>query len=121
MRTPATKKFITATAVATLGALTLMSSGLVASQASAAGYMVQDTAITDNFPAWDRLNIRKWPAAYSQKVAHIKRDKIVFVERCIIKQGNDWCKIRKGWKEGWVNGRFLRTGWFNYAEQHPWY
>ena len=99
----------------------MLGASLVASEASAAGYAVEDTAITDNFPAWDRLNIRKWPASYSKKVAHIKRDRIVFVERCIIKEGADWCKIRKGWKQGWVNGRYLRTGHYTYAEHHPWY
>ena len=112
---------ISVSAAACLTAFSMMISGVAATQASAAGYTVQDTAITTNFPHWDRLNIRKWPAAHSKKVAHIKRDRVVFVERCIIKQGADWCKIRKGWKRGWVNGRFLRTGHFNYASQHPWY
>ena len=112
---------ITLTSVAIVTAFTMLMSGLVASQASAAGYTVEDTAITDNFPNWDRLNIRKWPAAHSKKVAQIKRNRIVHVERCIIKEGADWCKIRKGWKKGWVNGRFLRTGHFNYANHHPWY
>lgn len=112
---------ITTTAVAAVTAFTLLMSSLVASEASAAGYSVEDTAITDNFPHWDRLNIRKWPAAYSQKVAHIKRDRVVFVERCIIKDGADWCKIRKGWKRGWVNGRYIRTGYHTYASQHPWF
>ena len=111
----------TAATVLAVTALTLLMSSLVAKPASAAGYAVEDTAITDNFPHWDRLNIRKWPASYSQKVAHIKRDRIVFVERCIIKEGTDWCKIRKGWKQGWVNGRYIRTGYHTYASQHPWF
>ena len=114
------QKFITK-AVLTVTAIAMLGTTFAANQASAAGYQVEDTAITDNFPHWDRLNIRKWPASHSQKVAHIKRDRIVFVERCIIKQGADWCKIRKGWKQGWVNGRYLRTGYHTYAEHHPWY
>ena len=65
---------ITASAVVAVTAFTMLMSGLVASQASAAGYTVEDTAITDNFPRWDRLNIRKWPASYSKKIAHIKRE-----------------------------------------------
>ena len=115
MKSKSTKTMIALVTLASLGA------SLAAPSASAAGYMVQDSAITDNFPHWDRLNIRKWPAHYSKKVAHIKRDRIVFVERCIIKEGADWCKIRKGWKKGWVNGRFLRTGYHTYANHHPWY
>lgn len=107
--------------VLTLTAIAMLGSSLAITEASAAGYQVEDTAITDNFPQWDRLNIRKWPASNSQKVAHIKRDRIVFVERCIIKQGADWCKIHKGWKRGWVNGRFLRTGHYTFAQHHPWY
>ncbi|NKB51432.1 MAG: hypothetical protein GKR97_04290 [Rhizobiaceae bacterium] len=105
--------------VLSLATAAMLSIGLAATEASAAGYHVEDTAITDNFPQWDRLNIRKWPASHSKKIAHIKRDRIVFVERCIIKQGADWCKIRKGWKQGWVNGRYLRTGYHTFAEHHP--
>jgi len=108
-------------ATLTLITIAMLGSSLVATEASAAGYNVEASAITANFPDWDRLNIRKWPASHSQKVASIKRDRIVHVERCVIKEGADWCKIRKGWKQGWVNGRFLQTGHFTYAEHHPWY
>ena len=98
-----------------------LASGLALTEASAAGYQVDATAKTVNFPHWDRLNIRAWPASHSQKIAHVKRGKKVYVERCIIKSGTDWCKIRKGWKYGWVNGSFLRTGPYTYANIHPWF
>ena len=105
----------------TIAALAGFSALLGTTGASAEGYYVEDTAQTANFPAWDRLNIRAWPASHSKKVAQIRPGKIVHVERCIIKSGADWCKIRKGWKYGWVNGRFLQTGHFDYADHHPWY
>lgn len=110
------RKIILATA-----AIALLGSGIALTDASAAGYHVGDNARTVNFPNWDRLNIRSWPASHSAKVAHVKRGKVVFVERCIIKSGADWCKIRKGWKYGWVNGRFLRAGSHTFAHPHPWY
>jgi len=102
-------------AIATLG------SGIAVTEASAAGYNVNAMAKTANFPGWDRLNIRAWPASHSRKVAHIKRGRTVYVERCIIKAGTDWCKISKGWKYGWVNGAFLRKGPYTFATPHPWY
>ncbi|MEP1208740.1 MAG: hypothetical protein ABJM29_14680 [Rhizobiaceae bacterium] len=104
-----------------LTTVAMLGTGFVATEASAAGYYVDDMAKTANFPNWDRLNIRKWPASHSQKVAHVKRGRTVYVERCILKQGADWCKIRKGWKQGWVNGRFLRAGPYTFAQPHPWY
>lgn len=95
--------------------------GLSAIEASAAGYGVYTNAYTANFPGWDRLNLRKWPASYSQKVAKIKVGRTVWVERCILKSGTDWCKIRKGWKTGWVNGSFIQKGPSTFAGRHPWY
>jgi len=90
-------------------------------QASAAGYNVYSNATTANFPGWDRLNIRAWPASHSQKLTQVKVGRTVFVERCILKSGTDWCKIRKGWKYGWVNGSFLRKGPSTFAHHHPWF
>lgn len=95
--------------------------GLSASQASAEGYNVHSGAFTANFPGWDRLNIRAWPAAHSRKVAHVQVGRHVYVERCILKAGTDWCKIRKGWKYGWVNGSFIVKGGSSFAHRHPWY
>ena len=116
-----TTKFNVSKAFTAMVLLATLGAGLASTQAMAEGYGVQDTAITDNFPQWDRLNIRAWPASHSRKIAQVKLDRVVFVERCIIKSGNDWCKISKGWKRGWVNGRFLRTGHYTYAQVHPWY
>ncbi len=101
------------TAAATLG------SGIAVKEAAAAGYNVGEPAVTAHFPNWDRLNIRKWPAAHSQKVAHIKVGKQVFVERCILKSGSDWCLISKGWKRGWVNGSYVRKYGHSFAQPHP--
>ena len=98
-----------------------MATGASLTQANAAGYNVHDNAYTAHFPGWDRLNIRAWPAAHSQKVAHVQVGRTVFVERCILKSGTDWCKIRKGWKYGWVNGSFLQKGPSTFAYRHPWY
>ncbi|MEM8751235.1 MAG: hypothetical protein AAGF28_13125 [Pseudomonadota bacterium] len=100
---------------------TLAGASLASTQASAAGYHVSDEAYTANFPGWDTLNIRAWPAAHSRKVADIPVHRSVFVERCIIKQGADWCKIRKGWKYGWVNGRYLMKAGHDFSYRHPWY
>ncbi len=93
--------------------------GITATSASAAGYHVNAPAKTANFPGWDRLNIRAWPAAHSAKVAHVKVNRSVYVERCIIKSGSDWCKIKKGWKYGWVNGSYLRKWGQTFRTPHP--
>ncbi len=108
-------------AILATAAIAIFGSGIALTEATAAGYYVDDNARTANFPNWDRLNIRKWPASHSTKVAQVRRGKTVYVERCIIKSGSDWCKIRKGWKYGWVNGRFLRSGPHTFSSPHPWY
>ena len=89
--------------------------------AQAAGYTVGDSARTFGYPAWDRLFVRAWPAAHSRKLGGIKRGRTVWVERCIIKSGTDWCKVSSGGLYGWVNGRFIRTGGHTFAAPHPWY
>jgi uncharacterized protein YraI len=89
-----------------------------ATPALAEGYNVGETARTFNFAHWDRLNIRAWPASHSQKVAHIRHGKTVFVERCIVKSGTDWCKIRRGYKRGWVNGSFLIRDGQSFGDIH---
>ncbi len=111
--TPANKIIIAALAFAVL------TPGLVMGSPKSGGYTVDAYAKTTNFPGWDRLNIRAWPASYSRKVAKIKRYRTVYVERCIYKAGTDWCKISKGWKRGWVNGRYLRAYGYNFASPHP--
>ena len=92
--------------------------GATPSTAQAAGYHVDQTATTVNFPEWDRLNIRKWPASHSRKVGSVRRHRTVYVSRCIIKSGADWCFIRSGYDQGWVNGRYIARGGATFATPH---
>ena len=64
---------------------------------------------------WDVLNIRKWPASYSQKTGALKPKVHVWVERCIINEdgGSDWCLVERGEQKGWVNSRFLKLSYDN--------
>ncbi|MEO0496843.1 MAG: SH3 domain-containing protein [Pseudomonadota bacterium] len=103
---------------ATLGAALI---GLAVSMvpAQAQGYYVEKQAKTSGFHSWDRLNLRQWPASHSQKIGQIKLGKRVYVERCIIKSGADWCKVHRGWKEGWVNGRYLTRMGHDFSSVHP--
>jgi len=95
--------------VAALAGLVIVSfAGFAVQPASAAGYSVDAKAQVTGVAAWDRLNIRKWPASYSQKVGALKPNVHVWVERCIIaEQGADWCLVERGEQKGWVNSRFL--------------
>ena len=89
--------------------------------AHAEGYYVNAQATTYNFPAWDRLNMRAWPASHSQRKFKVKRNRAVMVERCIVKAGSDWCLVyqkNRPWKRGWVNGRFIKTAGQNYSMPH---
>ena len=90
----------------TIAALAGFSALLGTTGASAEGYYVEDTAQTANFPAWDRLNIRAWPASHSKKVAQIRPGKIVHVERCIIKSGARLVQNPQG-LEIWLGQRSL--------------
>lgn len=76
--------------------------------AMAAGYNVDAKAQVTGVAKWDQLNMRKWPASYSQKVGALQPKAHVWVERCIeAEQGADWCLVERGMKKGWVNSRFL--------------
>ncbi len=76
--------------------------------AMAAGYPVQQVAKVDNLPWWDVLNVRRWPAAHSQRIGALAPDTHVWVERCnIIANATDWCLIERGGLNGWVNSRYL--------------
>jgi len=77
--------------------------------AFAAGYQVEGPAHVTNVKPWDVLNVRKWPASYSQKVGEIAPSTAVWVERCIVApQGAaDWCLVEQQDTQGWVNARFL--------------
>lgn len=109
------KKLIT---LSTAAALALTGALAFTNSASAAGYFVNQYATTGNFHPADTLNIRAWPAAHSRKLAQVRLGKQVFVERCIIKNGSDWCKIQRGWKSGWVNGRFIFSEGQSFSAPH---
>lgn len=95
--------------VAGLAGLIIASAAAFAVQpAMAAGYRVEAQAQVTGVAKWDRLNIRKWPASYSQKVGSLQPKTHVWVERCIeADTGADWCLVERGAKKGWVNARFL--------------
>lgn len=76
--------------------------------ALAAGYSVETLARVSNVAQWDQLNVRKWPASYSQKVGALNPGTRVWVERCIeVENSADWCLVDRGSVQGWVNSRFL--------------
>lgn len=81
--------------------------------AQAAGYYVNKSAYVQvNW--WDHLNVRKWPAAYSQKIGSLDADSPVWVQRCVVKyNSSDWCKISDGQTSGWVNSKFLQLADLN--------
>lgn len=74
----------------------------------AAGYPVDAKAEVTGVAPWDVLNVRKWPAHYSQKIGAVEPHTFVWVERCIEVPGSsDWCKVERGDTYGWVNASFL--------------
>jgi uncharacterized protein YraI len=76
--------------------------------AIAAGYAVDQLAKVSNVARWDTLNVRRWPASYSQKVGEFTPGTHVWVERCNIIDGtSDWCLVENGQARGWVNSRYL--------------
>ncbi|KKB11648.1 hypothetical protein VE25_11715 [Devosia geojensis] len=95
--------------VATLCGLIIASAAAFAVQpAMAAGYHVEQPARVGNIAAWDVLNVRKWPAHYSQKIGALEPQTSVWVERCNEIPGSaDWCLVEKGNLKGWVNSRYL--------------
>jgi uncharacterized protein YraI len=95
--------------VAALCGLVIAGAGSFAVQpAMAAGYDVEQLARVVRVPAWDNLNVRKWPASFSQKVGSFDRGDHVWVERCIeATTGSDWCLVDANDTRGWVNSRYL--------------
>ena len=97
--------------VAALAGLVIASAAAFAVQpAMAAGYHVEGPARVSGVAHWDVLNVRKWPAAYSQKTGELAPRVRVWVERCIVAPtgGSDWCLVARGPQQGWVNARYLR-------------
>lgn len=96
--------------VAALAGLIIASAAAMAVQpAMAAGYAVDGPAQVTGVKSWDSLNVRKWPASYSQQVGMLSPKVHVWVERCIIAPtgGADWCLVERGNTRGWVNSNFL--------------
>lgn len=95
--------------VAALCGLVVVAAGAFAVQpAMAAGYQVDQLAKVTGVAHWDHLNVRKWPASYSQKVGAFTPGSHVWVERCIEAQtGSDWCLVDAQDTTGWVNSRYL--------------
>lgn len=95
--------------VASLCGLVVVAAGAFAVQpAMAAGYQVDQLAQVTGVARWDSLNVRKWPASYSQKVGAFTPGSHVWVERCIkARAGADWCLVDADNTSGWVNSRYL--------------
>ncbi|MEM7302078.1 MAG: hypothetical protein AAF468_13420 [Pseudomonadota bacterium] len=97
----------------TIAVTVLSAAGLSATltPASAAGYMMDAYGYVISVESWDQLNMRKWPAAHSQKVGAIPHyGSGFYIQRCIAKPGtSDWCKVYYQGQWGWVNKRFLAT------------
>jgi uncharacterized protein YraI len=95
--------------VATLCGLVITAAAAFAVQpAMAAGYGVDQLAQVSGVADWDHLNVRKWPAAYSQKVGAFDAATHVWVDRCIeVPNGADWCLVDRAGLKGWVNSKFL--------------
>ena len=95
--------------VAALCGLVITAAGAFAVQpAMAAGYNVDQLAKVTDVARWDNLNVRKWPASYSQKVGAFAPGDHVWVERCIeAETGADWCLVDARDTRGWVNSRYL--------------
>lgn len=94
------------------GAVLLAASGLFAPAVQARGYHVDTIAQITGVAAWDHLNVRKWPAHYSQKVSAFEPNTWVWVERCIeVENSSDWCLVERAGVQGWVNSRYLTLHW----------
>ncbi|MET0437918.1 MAG: SH3 domain-containing protein [Devosia sp.] len=90
------------------GLVVTAAAGFAVQPAMAAGYQVDQLARVSNVAQWDQLNVRKWPASYSQKIGAFQPDTPVWVERCIaVPKSADWCLVERQNTRGWVNSRFL--------------
>ncbi|KKB09006.1 hypothetical protein VE26_02900 [Devosia chinhatensis] len=95
--------------LATLCGLVMTAAAALAVQpAMAAGYAVEGPAQVTGVARWDDLNVRKWPASYSQQTGLLAPGAHVWVERCIeVRNSSDWCLVERNSIRGWVNSRFL--------------
>jgi uncharacterized protein YraI len=95
--------------IATLAGLIIAGAAAFAVQpALASGYSVETPARVTGVADWDVLNVRLWPASYSQQVGSLEANSTVWVERCItFTKTSDWCLVEQGDQRGWVNASFL--------------
>ena len=95
--------------IASLAGLVIVTAAaFVVTPAHAAGYEIDQKAQVVGVEYWDQLNVRKWPAHYSQKTGELNPQSWVWVERCIEVAGtSDWCKVDVGETQGWVNSNYL--------------
>lgn len=90
------------------GAIVTTAAGFAVQPAMAAGYAVDGPARVTGVAQWDHLNVRKWPASYSQQTGFLRAGAQVWVERCIeVRNSSDWCLVERNSTKGWVNSRFL--------------
>ncbi|ODT71356.1 MAG: hypothetical protein ABS75_08785 [Pelagibacterium sp. SCN 63-23] len=90
------------------GAVMTAAAAFAVQPAMAAGYTVETPARVSGVAGWDNLNVRKWPASYSQQTGFLTPGAQVWVERCIeVRNSSDWCLVQRNSTKGWVNSRFL--------------
>ena len=91
------------------GLLILGAAAFSITPAAAEGYDVGLAGQVVNVQSWDHLNVRKWPAYYSQKIGAFAPGTYIYIERCIVKvNAADWCKVGRDNTYGWVNSRYLK-------------
>ncbi len=94
------------------GLVAIFASGVFAPPSQAKGYTVDVLAQITGVQSWDQLNVRRWPAHYSQQTGSFEPLTYVWVERCIeVDNSSDWCLVERAETKGWVNSRFLTPKW----------
>ncbi|AEQ50649.1 hypothetical protein [Pelagibacterium halotolerans] len=90
------------------GLLMVFASGVFAPPVQARGYHVDTLAQVTGVAGWDHLNVRRWPASYSQRTGQLAPLVHVWVERCIqVERSSDWCLVERDTIKGWVNSKYL--------------
>ena len=93
---------------ASAGFVIVAAAAFAVTPAMATGYDVGIVGKVVGVEQWDTLNVRLWPASYSQKIGELAPDTLVYVERCIkVEYSSDWCKVGRDTTYGWVNSRYL--------------
>lgn len=93
---------------ASAGIIILAAAAFAITPALAEGYDIDRKGQVVDVAGWDVLNVRLWPAHYSQQVSALEPGAYVWIERCItVENSSDWCKVERDTTYGWVNSRFL--------------